>query len=58
MSKCLSGSAHQGAAGDKGSELKKVANWWLALKPIYNFTQIWRVTGSKLFRKGDVGSNV
>ena len=53
---CLSESTCQGAVGDKGSALKKVANWWVSLKPILSFTLIWKVKRSKLLRKGVIGS--
>lgn len=52
----LSESTRRGAAGDKGSGLKKAANWWVSLKPIFNFTLIWEVKGSKLVRKSMIGS--
>lgn len=48
----------QGAAGDKGSELKKVANGWVSLKAIFNVTPIWKVKRSKLFRNGVIGSKM
>lgn len=37
-----------GAAGDKGSGLRKGVNWWVSLRPIFNFTRIWKVKGSEL----------
>lgn len=54
---CQKAHARVQLEGDKGSEPVKVANWWLSLKPIFNFTQIWKVNGSKLFRKGALGLN-
>lgn len=53
---CLSESTCLGAAGDKGSELKEVANWWVSVKPISNFTLIWKVRACKFFRKAVIRS--
>lgn len=52
----LSESTRRGAAGDKGSGLMKGANWRVSVKPIFNFTLIWKVKGSKLVRKSVTGS--
>lgn len=53
---CLPESTSQSVVGDKGSGLKKGPNSWVSLKPIFNFTLILNVKGSKRRKTDVIGS--
>lgn len=55
QSASLPESTCQGAAGDKGSGVRKVVHWRVSLKPIFNFTLIRKAKGSELVRKNATG---